>query len=166
MLQSERQENILNYLSHNDYLELANAVKMFNSSPATINRDFNGMANRKLVERVRGGIRPIKKQNGMLPFAFRELQYSLEKERLAKKAASLIKPDQVIFVDGGTTTFHMGMCMPKTALHLITNSLRLATLLEEQAVNQTNLEVSLTGGYLYKQSGILLLALVLQFHPR
>ena len=156
MLQSERQEKILNYLSNNDYLELANAVEIFNSSPATINRDFNDLADRKLVERVRGGIRPIKKQNGMLPFAFRELQYSLEKESLAKKAASLIKPDQVIFVDGGTTTFHMGMCMPSVPLHLITNSLRLASLLEEQAVNQTNLEVSLTGGYLYKQSGILL----------
>ncbi len=156
MLQSERQEKILNHLSRNEYFELANAVEMFNSSPATINRDFNDLARRELIERVRGGIRPIKNHNGMFSFAFREGLYSLEKESLAKKAASLIKPNQVIFVDGGTTTFHMGTCMPKTPLSLITNSLRLATLLEEQADNQANLEVSLTGGCLYKRSGILL----------
>ncbi len=156
MLQSERQEKILNHLLYNDYLELGDAIEMFNSSPATINRDFNDLAGRELIERVRGGIRPIKRNDGMFSFAFREGLYSLEKETLAKKAASLIKPDQVIFVDGGTTTFHMGTCMPKTPLSLITNSLRLATLLEEQADNQADIEVSLTGGSLYKQSGILL----------
>ena len=130
MLQSERQENILNYLSYNDYLTLAKAVKMLNSSPATINRDFNNLAIRKIVERVRGGIRPIKNQNGILSFAFKQLQYPLEKESLARKAASLIEPGPVIFVDGGTTTFQMAMCLPNIPLHLITNSLKLATVLE------------------------------------
>ncbi|MFI4910164.1 MAG: DeoR/GlpR family DNA-binding transcription regulator [Sedimentisphaeraceae bacterium JB056] len=156
MLQSQRQEKILNFLTYNDYLELSNAVELFDASPATINRDFNDLADKKLVQRVRGGIRPLKKQDGMLPFAFRELQYSKEKEKLAQKAATMINPGDVVFVDGGTTTFHLGMSMPDLRFHIITNSLRLATLLEEKAAEQPGIEVSLTGGYLHKQSGILL----------
>lgn len=156
MLQSQRQEKILSFLAYNNYLELSSAVDMLGASPATINRDFKELAAGKHVQRVRGGIRPVKKQEGMLPFAFRELQYSAEKELLAKKASTLIKPRDVIFVDGGTTTFHLGMCMPDIPLHIITNSLRLATTLEEKTSEQAGIEISLTGGYLHKQSGILL----------
>jgi DeoR/GlpR family transcriptional regulator of sugar metabolism len=156
MLQSQRQEQIIKYLNNNDFLSVSQAVDLFDSSPATINRDFKELAQKMLIERVHGGIRPIRKQNGMLPFAFRQQRYSIEKEILAKKAVSLLEPEQVIFIDGGTTTFHIGMCLPDIPLHIITNSLMLAVLLEEKNAEQPNIEVSLTGGYLHKQSGILL----------
>lgn len=156
MLQSERQEKVLTHLSHNEYLGLAQAVDMLRASPATINRDFKDLANRKLIERVRGGIRLKSRLNEMLSFAQRKLEFSNEKNHLARKAVSQITPGQVIFIDGGTTTFHMGMYLPDMAVHVITNSLRLASLLEDTAIDQASVEITLTGGYLYKQLGILL----------
>lgn len=155
MLQSQRQDGIITYLESHDYLEITTAVEMFDSSPATINRDFNELARSGKAERVRGGLRPIR--TPLEPsFASREHLFSEEKARLAHEAAKLLRPGQVIFVDGGTTMFHLGRALPDFPLHIVTNSLRLAVLLESETLNRPSLEVSLTGGYLYKQSGILL----------
>ena len=156
MRQSQRQEEIVKYLHTHDFLSVNEALEMFRSSPATINRDFKALARQRRIERVHGGVRPVKKDQDMLPFALREQQYSAEKEILAQKAVSLLEPQQVVFIDGGTTTFHMGMCLPNIPLHVVTNSLRLAQVLEENSLTQPHIEVSLTGGYLHKQSGILL----------
>ena len=83
MLQSQRQEKIIEYLNNNDILSVSQAVNLFESSPATINRDFKELAQKMLIERVHGGIRPIRKQNGMLPFAFRQQRYLIVKDILA-----------------------------------------------------------------------------------
>ena len=157
MLQNQRHQAIIQYLSANDHLTLQNAANMLDAATATIRRDFTILANQNLVERFRGGVRPKRQTiQGMLPFALRKMAFSKEKEALAKCAASLIKNGNVIFIDAGTTTFHMAMCLPNIELRVITNSLRLATALEEQYTYNSGLEIYLTGGFLYTKSGILL----------
>ncbi len=157
MLQSERQDKILHYLSQHDYLTVVEAVTLFHASPATIRRDFDELSEKELVRRIRGGIKPYKSvDTGILPFSLRELQYSAEKEALTREAVKLLQPGNVVFIDGGTTTFHLGLCLPDMDLRVITNSLRLASVLEEKAAQRPNLEVYVTGGFLDHKSGILL----------
>ncbi len=91
----------------------------------------------------------------MIPFALREVQYSDAKEALAGRAAKLLNPGDAVIVDGGTTTFHLASCLPSFPLHIITNSLRLASVLDEKSRHHKGLEVFLTGGYLYPNSGLL-----------
>jgi DeoR/GlpR family transcriptional regulator of sugar metabolism len=157
MIQIQRHEQILKHLAKKDYLSVTEAINLFAASPATIRRDFNRLARQKLAQRFRGGLKAVQKtSSGMVPFALRQLQYSAEKEALARQAVKLLKPGNVILIDGGTTTFHLGMCLPDISLRVITNSLRLAAMLEERNEEQSSLEISLTGGLLYKKSGILL----------
>ncbi len=154
MLQKQRQDRILESLAGGDYLSVEEAVKIFKSSPATIRRDFLELAESGQVLKVRGGVRS-RKAPSTLPFSDRAELFSSEKERIAKSAVSMIKAGDVVFIDGGTTTFHMAAFLPDMNIRVITNSLRLASALEDRK-SDAGWEIYLTGGFLYSKSGILL----------
>ncbi len=156
MLQRQRQDKILKYLAEHDYLTVNQAVKMLKASPATVRRDFSDLASSNVVERVRGGIRQRLSGDTNLPFALRAEHEAKEKDALARRAVELLAPGNVVFIDGGTTTARMALCIPDIDLRLITNSLRIGSILEERAEAKQRLEIFLTGGYLYTKSGILL----------
>ena len=154
MLQKQRQDKILEGLSGKGFLSVADAVRSFKSSPATVRRDFAELSESGQAIKVRGGLK-ASPGGGMLPFSARAGIYSAEKEALAKSAAAMIKSGVVVFIVGGTTTFHMAGCLPDMNIRIITNSLRLASALEERSSN-ARWEIYLTGGFLYTRSGILL----------
>jgi DeoR/GlpR family transcriptional regulator of sugar metabolism len=151
---SERDDRILAALAEKNFLSVEEAAVLTKSSLATVRRDFQRLSDARRVQRVRGGARAVKNEP-MTPFALREVQYSREKEMLARAAAELLSPNDVLIIDGGTTTFHLGRCLPDIPLRIITNSLRLASVLDEQSRTRTGLEVYLTGGFLYPNSGLL-----------
>ena len=163
----ERHEQILRALSERGFISVPRAVQLTGASPATIRRDLAHFAEQGLARRVRGGIRLVESV-GMTPFAMRQSQSSKSKESLAQRAVALLKAGDVIFIDGGTTTFHIGACLPAIPLRVITNSVRLAHYLDEQAQRRSEWEVFLTGGLIYPNSGLLLgpaaQASVAQYH--
>lgn len=157
MLSARRHELILEKLAERDYLTVVEAQELLNASAATVRRDFADLSDQGIIERVRGGVRPLRRSTErMIPFALREKRYSIQKRALAKRAVALLRSGQVVFIDGGTTTFHLGLCLPNLDLRIVTNSLRLANLLEERCIEHPELEIFITGGFLYTKSGILL----------
>ena len=150
----DRHDQIVRALSERAFVSVAHAVQLTGGSPATIRRDFTKLTADGIARRVRSGIRTVESV-GMTPFAMREVQYSKEKEALAQKAAALLKAGDTVFIDGGTTTFHLGACLPKLPLRVITNSLRLAVLIDSPPRRNPHLEIFLTGGCLYPNSGLL-----------
>lgn len=156
MIQQERLKRIRAYLSEQEVLSVEAAVELLGASPATVRRDFAELARGNLAERTRGGIKCVSDPlHGMTPFALREVRYSQEKAAIAKHAAALIHPGDVVIVDGGTTTFHLAPFLTAQPLKLITNSLRLVAALEERGRAGPGLEVHVTGGALYPQAGLL-----------
>lgn len=154
MIQHKRHAQILSYLAENEFLTVEEAVQLLNASPATIRRDFNMLADENLVIRMRGGIR--RSNNGTFsikPFDVREVSHAKEKAALARRVTGYLKSGDVFFVDGGTTTFQLSACLPAFPLRMITNSLRLAMELGEKRMGEPSLQIFLTGGYLYPQSG-------------
>ena len=156
MLQRIRQDKIVEYLAENTFLTVEKAVELFSSSPATIRRDFAYLAENNLVMRVHGGIKKLDSQHNALPYAIRENRYSSEKAALARKAVELLSPGNVIFIDGGSTTAQIGYFLPDIDLRIISNSLKLANIIEESHPLNSALEFYMTGGFLYKKSGIFL----------
>ena len=157
MIQQQRHARILTHLADNEFLSVEEAVRLFDSSPATIRRDFNDLSDQNLCRRTRGGIQRVNHWSyGVTPFALREVRFAKEKDALARRAVTLLKPGDAVIVDGGTTTFHLIHCLPNFPLHVITNSLRLASLLGEKNRLESQVEVFLTGGHLYPQSGQLI----------
>lgn len=145
---------MLALLVQQNVLTLRDAVRSLGVGEVTVRRDFGALAAEGLVERVRGGIRQLRTSD-MQPFGLREVSYAVEKQAIGRQAASLLRDGDVAFIDGGTTTYQMADFLPDCRLRLITNSLRLAARLEMRMHGLAGLEVFLTGGLLYPNSGLL-----------
>ena len=145
---------MLEHLATQDFLSVQEAMIRFKASPATIRRDFDDLVRRGLVRRSHGGICPLRPEE-MPSFAVREARFAGEKAALAREAVKRLESGDVVFVDGGTTTFHLAACLPDLPLKIITNSLRLAAALEPRTTGKIGLELYVTGGLLRPASGLL-----------
>lgn len=150
----ERHNQIIQAISERGTLSMRRAVELTGASEITIRRDFASLAEAGVAERYRGGIGgPSGGQ--MSPFAFRQVRFSEEKAALARRAVSLLKPDDALFVDGGTTTYHLATCLPDIPLQIFTNSLRLAEAMGARKGLKDCQNVYLSGGKVYTRGGLL-----------
>jgi len=90
-----------------------------------------------------------------VPFNLREVQHSREKSSIAAKACRLLRAGDVLFVDGGTTTYHICFHLPRVPLRIVTNSLRLSAYLDDAAQCFPDWEVYLTGGRIHHGDNML-----------
>ena len=150
----ERCERYLRAVAERGGLTARQAAQLTGASEATVRRDFARLEADGVVERLRGRI-ALSPSERMAPFAFRSVRFSEEKAALARRAAALLKAGDVVFVDGGTTTFHLAGCLPDVPLQVVTNSLRLVEAMERRTGRKARQEIYLTGGLVYPKSGLL-----------
>jgi len=110
MLTEERQRLILNKLDKESVLYVNDLVTYLNTSESTIRRDLNTLDEEGLLNKVHGGatsikIKPIKTTEEKVQH--RQTLNIDEKIKIAKYAASLIKPNDMVYLDAGTTTQQM-----------------------------------------------------------
>ncbi len=151
-----RDDLILARVEDQEYLTVAEAVSLFRVSPATIRRDFGRLSERGLAERTRGGLRRNGgRHRGLIPpFSQREVRLVRQKEAIAREAARLLSPNDVVIVGGGTTTYHLAALLPEFPIRIVTNSVRLASAVSDRP--GTAAEIYLVGGFLYPQAGLVL----------
>ncbi|CAN5608214.1 DeoR/GlpR family DNA-binding transcription regulator [soil metagenome] len=145
MLNEERKSKILEVLSQRGRVLSSELVAELNVSEDTIRRDLKDLALAGAIKRVHGGALPI----GHVEFSYEKRQKESvgEKSAIAKRAAALICPGQVVFIDGGTTTALVASYLPKDLkATFITYSLPTAIALTEQS----NCHVRLLGGRVVK----------------
>jgi DeoR/GlpR family transcriptional regulator of sugar metabolism len=150
---SPRHQQLIDALARKRFLHLDDAIALTGASIATVRRDFVQLSEQGLAQRYRGGIR-LPQNDPMTPLALRDHLFSEEKHRLAQQAAALLRPGDIVFVDGGTTTSHLAACLPAIPLRIITNSVRLAALIDERHATR-EIDLYLTGGSLHPRSGLL-----------
>lgn len=97
----QRWQAILELLADRDRLTVADAAGALSASPATIRRDFAGMAEQQLVTRIHGGVVATTLAY-RVPTRTRDEDTT--RERLAAAAAQLVSPGLVIGLNGGRTT--------------------------------------------------------------
>ncbi|MDX2195829.1 MAG: DeoR/GlpR family DNA-binding transcription regulator [Cytophagales bacterium] len=160
MTQVHRHRLILERIHSHGAISVDEACEMYNTSPATIRRDFNQIVSDGKADKTWGGI--IKKSdelytiNGMLPVSYRKEQNITEKILIAQKAASLIQDGDVVMIDGGTTTYYMAPYIAAKKIRIITNSIIIAMQIDIERKQSNGAEVFLTGGMLYPESGLLI----------
>jgi DeoR/GlpR family transcriptional regulator of sugar metabolism len=150
----ERHEQILRLAAEHGLLYMERAMRVSGSSRATVQRDFDELAAIGAVVRVRGGIR-VARRDGNVPFNLRQVQHSAAKSAIARRAVESLRAGDVVFVDGGTTTYHICFHLPPIPLRIITNSLRLSAYLDDAAHRNDQWEVYLTGGRVQHGSNML-----------
>lgn len=151
----QRLKVILENLEQKKTLEVADVGQLLNISPATVRRDFNYLAEHYDVDKTWGGISVSSKMIGdtMIPVQQRRTTNIIAKKAIAKKAASLVKSGEIIFIDGGTTTLEMIPYLTDRNIKIITNSILIT---QQVDILNSNFvwEVFLMGGLLYPNSGL------------
>ncbi|MFB9951480.1 DeoR/GlpR family DNA-binding transcription regulator [Rhizobium puerariae] len=147
MLTSQRKSLILDMLRREGQVVAKRVAGEFSLSEDTIRRDLREMAAEGLLKRVHGGALPVSPD---LPdFSTRRTISSAAKQRLGAAAAAMVRPGQLIFLDGGTSTAEIARALPRSfAFTVATHSPTIAAELE----HHPTAEVILIGGRLYKHS--------------
>ena len=106
-----RWNDLLGLLAERGRLTVTDACGLLDVSPATVRRDFNDLAAKQLVTRTHGGV----VANAIaydLPARYKAAPAGSPRERVAHRAAQLVRIGGVVGFNGGTTT-------TATARHLL-----------------------------------------------
>ena len=149
MYQQERMDEIVKILKENHYVTVDHLVEKIRYSPASIRRDLALLEKQGMVVRSYGGV-SLGNAN-VSPFRFRQHSMKIAKNAIAKKAATLVKENDTVFVDGSSTTQYMGRyLLEKKNITVVTCNIILADFLSEHGV-----PTYCTGGKIVEYPGIL-----------
>ena len=141
MRAAERQLRIRQMFDSRDFLDVETLCRELNASEASVRRDLAVLEDQGALKRVYGGAIPVQVAGD---YALESVRSSDEKSQIARMTASLIEDGQTVILDGGTTVAAVARELASKSIHVITNSLPIAEVLE----SYRNIELTLTGGYL------------------
>lgn len=107
MLTQERHALILEKLEKESVVYLSDLINLLDASESTIRRDLNYLDKAGLLKKVHGGATSLNSKLINTTEFEVEVRQGINKEdkiAIAKYAASLIKNDDLIYIDSGTTT--------------------------------------------------------------
>jgi DeoR family fructose operon transcriptional repressor len=147
-----RRLKIRELLDSSEFVDLGTLCRVLDSSESSVRRDLIALEAEGLLKRVHGGALSRRGSRPQADFASHSRRMPLEKARIARLAASLVEDGQTVILDGGSTAAAVARELASRVLHVVTNSLPIAELLKEAR----HLDVTLTGGYLDRQWGVML----------
>jgi len=120
----------------------------FSVSEVTIRQDLSLLESKGLLTRTHGGAIPHQELVPDLSFVQKQTENLDKKQAIARKALELIKENESIFLDAGTTTFELAKLLKdKKTLSIATNAVPIAYEMADSSV-----PVRLVGGDLRKTS--------------
>jgi DeoR/GlpR family transcriptional regulator of sugar metabolism len=147
MLTSQRKKHLIEVLRRDGQIVASKISAHLGVSEDTIRRDLREMARDGLLQRVHGGALPA--SPAMADFAARQHIATGDKTAIGRAAAALVRPGQVVFVDGGTTCTQLVRHFPPgLAATVVTHSPSIAV----ELLGHPEIEVIMLGGRLFRHS--------------
>ncbi|MBQ4516168.1 MAG: DeoR/GlpR transcriptional regulator [Clostridia bacterium] len=137
MLKNEREREIINILKTEDgFITVKELCERLYASESSIRRDLTTLENRGIITRNYGGAELVKNFSNVISFNKRSHHNINEKKLIAKKAKTLIKDGNVIFLDQSSTAFYLAAeIMNNSTLTVITNNIEILGLLANSSTN-------------------------------
>jgi DeoR/GlpR family transcriptional regulator of sugar metabolism len=144
-------------LDAQEFVDLETLCRELDASESSVRRDLVQLESEGVLRRVYGGAmavaaathrdqaREVAPREQGLDFDWQSTRQAEEKRLIAAKTAELIEDRQTVILDGGSTVAAVAQALRNRSLHVITNSLPIALALDDAR----QIEVTLTGGYLY-----------------
>lgn len=125
MLTEERLQKIVSYVTEKQSITVAQLTDLLDASEATIRRDLNFLHQEGLILKVRGGA--IAKDTTLMTkddtVSKRKEQNIEEKVKIARYAATLLEPNDFVYLDAGTTTEMMIDYLQERQVTFVTNAI-------------------------------------------
>lgn len=134
-------------LSHNNFVRLDDLVSLLDTSESTVRRDLDELESERKLHRVHGGAELPHSLQEEFTNQQKSIKNIQEKMQVARKAASLISNDDVIFVDAGTTNELLLGYLNQDNLTVVTNSIHHAAKLVDK-----NIQTIIIGGHVKKST--------------
>jgi DeoR family fructose operon transcriptional repressor len=124
MFAEQRRRQILQILDTHGSTTLTELTRLLGASESTVRRDLQEMDNKGLLVRVFGGAMSKNSKTDLREEDVSEKQTIniAEKQRIGKYAAALIKPDDFVYIDAGTTTGSMIPFITEYSAVYVTNA--------------------------------------------
>jgi DeoR/GlpR family transcriptional regulator of sugar metabolism len=149
MTQNDRLEVVKDVLRKQRYVSVEQLSQSLNVSSMSIRRDLKQLCDLGFAERCHGGARLPQNTVAEVDYDEKKVSFIEQKQRIAAKAVSLLKPDDTVYLDSGTTTGEIAklLCSSSIRLSVVTNDLHVAILLSSSSVDLTIL-----GGTVHKRT--------------
>lgn len=148
MLAEERRQKIIELINQKNIVKVNELSEKLNVTTETIRSDLDKLEKKELLKRTHGGAVALENHQE-LSFNIRKGKNKKEKKEIAKKAVSLIKDGDTVFLDASSSAFYLAMeILNLENITVITNSNIIVT---ELAKNE-NITVISTGGMLRRNS--------------
>jgi DeoR/GlpR family transcriptional regulator of sugar metabolism len=147
MLTMERRALILDVLRRDGRVIAKTLSQELGLSEDTLRRDLRELAAEGLLQRVHGGALPASPATADLRARWSVATAS--KDAVGRTAAAMVRPGQVVILDGGTTAVHMARHLPRDLrATVVTHSPNIAVELAEH----TGIDIEIIGGRLFRHS--------------
>lgn len=108
-MSTEREKDILRIIYEKRQITVKELSRILYTSESSIRRDLEHLENQHLLKRFHGGARV--EANGVsllkVPYIMRELTFAKEKERIGRKAASLLHEQDLVYLDSSSTATYI-----------------------------------------------------------
>ena len=143
-----RQKQILSYLEQQGAVSVRALTSLLFVSEATVRRDLDELERQGALKRTFGGAAPLASTTRQVPLFIRESIDSVAKEEICRRAATLVKDGDTVFVDGSSTVQYLAKHLARHSdITVVTYSLKTATLMCEH-----HIKTYCTGGLLMENS--------------
>lgn len=119
---ASRQKRIMELLQRDGHVRVPDLGKLFNVSEITIRRDLANLEKRNLLERTHGGAISIRRIHKEINYISRSDLEIESKDAIGKEAAKLIEEGDTVFINGGSTTFHVFRYIEQKNVKVITTN--------------------------------------------
>ncbi|MEG0658513.1 DeoR/GlpR family DNA-binding transcription regulator, partial [Anaerorhabdus sp.] len=107
MSKQQRWNKIIELCKLQNNINVSELVISLGVSEATIRRDLSQMEELNMINRFYGGAKLNQLQYDEPPMLIKTSTNSNEKKQIARLAANMIKDNQMIYIDAGSTTYEM-----------------------------------------------------------
>ena len=161
MLTTQRKELLLTRLAAEGQIVAKSLSQELGLSEDTIRRDLRELAQEGKLQRVHGGALPASAAVGDMEI--RQQIAPADKLALGRAGALLVKPGQLVILDGGTTALQVARHLPDNLrATIVTHSPTVAL----ELAKHPNLEIIMLGGKLFRHSMVNVGAAVIEAASR
>ena len=162
MQAEERQRRIEEYLHQMEFASLDELSERVDASTSTVRRDLQVLEGKGALKRTHGGARLLNPRSDEFTFSTRDTHEINEKEAIGRACAELVRPNQTVILDAGSTVYHVARHLESKTPQIITNSLPVANFF----ASHNRVEVVVSGGVIYPRLGVLVGPLAVEAFSR
>lgn len=139
---SQRRQKLLSQLERQDTVRVTDLAEFFHVSEITVRRDLDELAEQGLLERFHGGARWMAQpRQDETSFEDKPYLHASEKDAIGAVAAAMVKREDTVLLNGGTTTLAVLRQIKQPNVRIVTNN---AAATNE--VKDSDIELILLGG--------------------